>query len=336
MAEMLGKVFRALVFLWVVGSADPLLAQVAVRLAVLQKGYLRWAPTHIGVEVVNLSGEPLLLHSTESKSWLRFLVRRGNLSSPGVLVRQVQPFLQPDLALEPGEIARFRFDLTPFYSIRELGAYVVQAVVSVSDVEGEKDLVSEPVEISVVPGRVIWSADFGGGTIARRCYSLLRHVVGAEELLYALIEVPEEGLVYMCRPLGRLSLGRVPQSAVDALGNWSILFRSGPRQFDYFEFSPNAELLRYERRMQVEEPPRLVGGPGGYTLVGGVQPSQIRQETLKSTQPQFIGAETGEKPTLQQQLPTAQFTERAPRQKRQQKEQQDESASAVQVKRYRS
>lgn len=263
-------------------------SQIALRVVATEKGYMRWAPTLVGVEVINVGGQPLLLQSFEDKSWLRFLIRRGNLSAPGVMVRQVQQFEQPSLALEPGEVARFRFDLTPFYSIRELGPYVVQAVVRLPGMD-DAEVVSDPIEISVVPGRVIWSGDFGGGAISKRKMSLLRHISGAEERLYAQIEAPEEGLVYLCRPLGRLTLGMMPQTGIDALGNWSILFRSGPRLFDYYEFSPNGDLLQYQQLAQVTIPPRLVGGAGGYQVVGGEKPSALVGETLRGTQPGLGG-----------------------------------------------
>jgi hypothetical protein len=327
---------RVLFLLFVALAAVDARAQVGVRVVVLEKGYMRWSPTVVGVEVVNVSGEPLLLRSFENKSWLRFLVRRGNLSAPGTLVRQVQTFEQPDLALEPGERARFRFDLTPFYSIRELGSYVVQAVVRIPGVESEVDLVSEPVEISVVPGRVIWSADYGGGGIPRRKMSLLRHVSGAEERLFAQIEAPDEGLVYLCRPLGRLTLGMAPQAAVDTLGNWSILFRSGPRQFDYFEFTSVGELLQYERLVQVAEPPRLVGGPEGYMVQGGARPEEVREETLRDTQPQFGGrTEAGADAGMAARLP--QPADQKPAQARERRPQRESGdSSGPSVKRHRS
>ncbi len=281
---------RCAFFVWLLcmGWLSCLEAQISLRIVATEKGYMRWSPTLIGVEVLNVGGGPLFLQSYEGRSWLRFLVRRGNLSNPGLMVRQVQEFEQPDLALEPGETARFRFDLTPFYSIRELGPYVVQAVVRLPGAE-DAEVVSDPIEISVVPGRVIWTGDFGGGTITKRRMSLLRHISGAEERLYAQIEAPEEGLVYLCRPIGRLTLGIAPQSAIDALGNWSILFRSGQRTFDYYEFGPNGELLQQEQLVQVTTPPRLVGGPGGYSVVGGEKPSALKEDTLRSTQPGLAG-----------------------------------------------
>ena len=329
---------RALLLVALAVLASESCGQVAVRVVALEKGYMRWSPTLVGVEVVNVSGEELLLRSLENKSWLRFLVRRGNLGAPGMMVRQVQAFEQPDLALDPGESARFRFDLTPFYSIRELGAYVVQAVVRLQQGGEEVELVSEPVEISVVPGRVIWTADFGGGGLTRKRMSLLRHVSGTEERLYAQIEAPDEGLVYLCRPLGRLTLGKMPEAAIDALGNWSILFRSGPRLFDYFEFSHRGELLQYERLVQVNEPPRLVGGPNGYIVEGGARPEEVRQETLRGTQPQF-GSPTEAVSHAGMEPPLPKAADQRPTQTREGRPQRDggdSSGSGASVKRHRS
>lgn len=272
-----------LLFLVLLGFTNHGITQVQVQITRPRVNYLLYEPVVLEVVVKNQGGRVLNLREQQGKSWLRFLVKRSN----GMLARQVQEFFLPPLDLEPGDAARFKFDLMPYYGIRELDSYEVTALVQAPDIEG--DFTSPKVVFSVVRGRSIWNERIGlPDTNEQRTYSLVSQLVEDRIALYAQIESEDKNTVLLCKPLDFLMSGEAPQSEIEIGKSWHVLFRSGADKFHYFNFSLDGQILEQQLYASVETRPRLVAQDGKWTVIGGVSAEQMRSETLSQGQPSEV------------------------------------------------
>lgn len=266
-------------FLTLLGFISHGKSQVQVQIDRPRVNYLLYEPVILEVMVKNQSGKTLELGKQDS-SWLRFLVKRSN----GLLARQVQEFFLPPLTLEPGDSARFKFDLMPYYGIREVDSYEVSALVEAPGSRG--DFTSQKVIFSVVKGTPIWTERIGlPDTNEQRTYSLISQLVEDRVTLYAQIESEDQNTVLLCKPLGFLMSGEKPQSEIEIGNSWHVLFRSGANQFHYFNFSLEGQILKQERYASIETRPRLINQEGKWEVIGGVSAEEMRSETLSQEQP---------------------------------------------------
>ncbi len=254
-------------------------AQVELKIHAPETAYLLFAPILIPVEISNLGGQPLRLETVGGKSWLRFLVMRGGQTA----VMAVREFEQPPVTLEPGDTARFRFDLTPNYKIREMGTYQVQALVRMAGVAG--DLVSKPVEFSVVTGEVMWSQIAGLREGGARKYSLISHFNGDRNEMFAQIEDQEKNVVFSCRSLGQFMSGERPDTRLEPGVGWHVILRSDPATFRYFQMDPGGGLKSQEDFTNVGSRPRLVLEGQRVVVAGGMNAKEAQGETISGTQP---------------------------------------------------
>ncbi|MEZ5404838.1 MAG: hypothetical protein R3F23_01315 [Verrucomicrobiia bacterium] len=262
-----------------------LTAQSQVQLQIVRPrvNYLLYEPIVLEIVVKNESGKTLKFQEQGGQSWLRFLVKRSN----GLLARQARDFSLPPLILEPGDMAKFKFDLVPYYQIREIDSYEVSAVLQSPD--GEGDLISPKVVFSVIKGRAIWSEQRGmPGSNERRTFSLIANLIEDRVTLYAQIESEDNNSVLMCKPLGFLMSGQDPETEIEEGKKWHILFRTGAEQFRYFEFGVDGEMLHQEDYASIETRPRLVNVDGVFRVIGGVNAEQMRGETLSEAQPAAV------------------------------------------------
>ena len=270
-----------LLFLTILSFAYCGIGQVQVQITRPRVNYLLYEPVILEITVKNQGGHVLNLREKKGQSWLRFLVKRSN----GMLARKAQEFFLPPLDLEPGDSARFKFDLMPYYAIRELDSYEVNALVQAPEIEG--DFTSPKVVFSVVRGRSVWRERIGlPDTNEQRTYSLISQLIEDRVALYAQIESEDKNTVLLCKALDFLMSGEAPQSEIEIGKSWHILFRSGADKFHYFNFSLDGQLLEQQLYASVETRPRLMPlEEGKWTVIGGTHAEQMRSETLSEGQP---------------------------------------------------
>jgi hypothetical protein len=261
-------------------AIQPAAAQLQVRIMKPRPTYLQFEPIVLELEVANEGASSVYLSGTGTRPWLRFYVKRTG----GTPVATAADYDQPPVTLGPGQAARFKFNLTPHYNIRELGSYRAQAVVAVPGLGG--DLMSGSVEFALVSGRTIWSQRSADPVTGHsRQYSLITHIASDRTQLYAVVEDPERGLVQMCLPLGNFMETERPECGIEQGVVWHILYRTGPISFAYVRLDQNGGLLEQKAYANVESRPRLIAVGRGYEIVGGVSAASLRGESLRSSQP---------------------------------------------------
>lgn len=266
------------------------LAQLQVEIIEPQANYLLFEPILLKIKIANGTGRVLELKDVGDKGWLRFLVTRGG----AMMVKAAQNFSQPGMVLEPGDVARFTFNLTPHYSLRDPGGYTVQAVVRVPGFSA--DVMSRPTQFNVLRGHEVWSKQVTSPGVAHpRKYSLITHLVRDERqhidraYLYAQVESEAENLVFACRQLGPIVQGDRIDSQFDAAYAWHVLFRSGANTFGYYQFDINGRITEKKEMAKTQTRPRLVAKGGQVEMVGGVSREELGTgDTLTGTQPSAV------------------------------------------------
>lgn len=265
-------------------------AQLQVEIVDPQANYLLYEPILLKIKISNGSGRTMELKDSGDKTWLRFLVTHGG----AMMVKQEKSYSQPGMVLDPGDVARFTFNLTPYYGLRESGAYAVQAVIRVPGFSG--DVISRPRQFNILRGREVWSKIVTPlGASQPRKYSLLTHMVRDEQqgidrnYLYAQVESETENLVFTCRQLGPVVQGDRIESLFDASYGWHVLFRSGANTFGYFEFDVDGRVTEKKEMAKTKVRPRLVTKGGMVELVGGMSREEFGAgDTLTGSQPPAV------------------------------------------------
>lgn len=265
-------------------------AQLQVEIVDPQENYLLFEPILLKIKIANGTGRVVELKDAAGQGWLRFLVTRGG----AMMVKPAQGFSQPGMVLEPGDVARFTFNLTPYYRLRDPGGYSVQAVVRVPGFAG--DVMSRAAQFNVLRGHEVWSKEITAPGVGQpRKYSLITHLVRDEgqrldrAYLYAQVESEAENLVFACRQLGPIVQGERIESLFDAGYGWHVLFRSGANTFGYYQFDIDGKVTEKKDLAKTQTRPRLVAQGGQIELVGGLSREDFGTgDTLTGTQPPAV------------------------------------------------
>lgn len=265
-------------------------AQLQVEIVDPQPNYLLFEPIPLKIKIANGTGRVIELKDVGDKGWLRFLVTRGG----AMMVKPTKSFSQPGMVLEPGDVARFTFNLTPFYALRDPGGYNVQAVVRVPGFNA--DVMSRPAPFNVLRGREVWAKSLTPPGVGHpRKYSLITHLVRDERqrldrsYLYAQVESEAENLVFTCRQLGPIVQGDRIESMFDGGYGWHVLFRSGANTFAYYQFDIDGKVTEQKDLAKTQTRPRLITRGPQIELVGGLSREDFGTgDTLTGTQPPAV------------------------------------------------
>lgn len=267
-------------------AASPAAAQLQVEIVDALPNYLLYEPILLKIRVRNGTGRIVDFEENTAQSWLRFLVMREG----GLMVRPTKEFVQPRMTLEPGDEARFTFNLTPFYGLRDVGAYQVQAVVRVAGLPG--DVLSRPTRFNVLRGHTVWTKEVTPpGIGSPRRFSLITHLVRDPRqrldrtYIFAQVESESENLVFTCRPLGPLMQGDRIESEFDASYGWHVLFRSTGSDYVYCQFDIEGRQVERKELSKAATRPRLMSGGGTIEVVGGLSREEAAGDSLRGTQP---------------------------------------------------
>ena len=104
-------------------------AQVQVGIQIERDQFLLYEPIPVQLTVLNNTGSLLKI----SGDWLSFLVTEQNGSG----IRRDNKLKVDPLELESGSRKKITINITPLYSIRDIGAYHIQGIIEIDGVQYE-------------------------------------------------------------------------------------------------------------------------------------------------------------------------------------------------------
>lgn len=279
-------VFLVLLFS-LAGSA---LGQIQVELKFPRLQYVAYEPVVATIKVTNLAGRAIELRDENSQRWFGFEVTIGD----GRVVAPLGLEGEPPLRMESGQTVTRKINLTPRFSVQELGTYHVRANVFFADLN--KFYYSPSRVFQVGNARAIWQRTVGvpddnPGAGEVRTYSLLTNRFPDHTKLYVRVEDKTTGAVYSVFPLGRLVAIDEPQAELDRANNLHVLYCAAPRTWAYARIGLNGELLAHSTFMETKSRPRLRRAADGAIAVRGgmlerTAPADVKRSGAKlSTRP---------------------------------------------------
>lgn len=243
-------------------------AQIQVDLSFKRLQYVAYEPVIATVRVTNLSGRDLDLQNGGGQNWFGFEVT-------GAESRIIPPLqLQPEgpLHLKAGDTVTRKVDLSPRFSISELGTYHARANIYFADLN--KFYYSPRKVFQVGDARAIWQRTVGvpegqpdaGQT---RTYSLLSNRFPDHTTLYVRVENKSTGVVYSTFPIGRIIISDDPQAELDRANQLHILHCATPRTWAYSRVGLNGQLLAHATFMETKTRPHLQHAADGAIAVTG-------------------------------------------------------------------
>lgn len=254
-------------------------AQLQVELTLHRNLYIRYEPLIVTVNIMNLSGRPLLLSDQGDVPWFGFQIE----SKDGRPVRpRIVGYGKDPVAIGAGETLRRQVNLTPLFSLDEFGRYTIRA--AVYEASQSRYYNSPPVIFEITEGRVLWQENVGHpeDSTARRI-TLLAHRLTESTALYIRITNPEDARVFCTHRLGGLVSYGKPEVELDRNNEAHILQMRAPRNFIYSHIGLNGEIRERKAYEQTSSKPTLRRDANGQVqVVGGslVDPSIKAAEAL--------------------------------------------------------
>jgi hypothetical protein len=241
--------------------------QLTVRVQLEREMLLLYESIPVVVSVRNFSGRPVELHGSGDGSWLDFLVADEAGARIAALGR---PEVPDPVRIGAGETFSYRLNLLPLYDLRARGTYRVQALVE----HAGQRVISPEARFTIIHGREIWKQTVGlpgfdGESEEYRTYSLLARRAERGEVLYVGVADEQRGLVYGMLPLGPVLPMGEPETQLDGDGNLHVLYRSGPRAFEYARVDPFARVHDRAVFSDLLSKPRLLRLADGRVAVRG-------------------------------------------------------------------
>ncbi|MFN2542367.1 MAG: hypothetical protein ABR514_09410 [Chthoniobacterales bacterium] len=254
-------------------------AQLQVELQLKRLQYIAYEPITATLAITNLAGRDVDLHDAGSQAWFGFEIT----GSEGQPIAPVSTeFNQPPLRIEAGKKVTQRINISPLYSVHELGTYHVRAHVYFADLN--KFFYSQGKVFQVTDARPIWQRTVGTAEGGTRTYSLLTNRFPDHTALYVRVEDKESGSVYATYSLGRTIAFDEPHAEIDRTSQLHVLHCAAPRVWAYSRIDPNGALLAHTSFTETKTRPRLVHAEDGNVAVRGgmmeTQSSQAARESL--------------------------------------------------------
>lgn len=260
--------FMKLIFVFALTSLFSF-SQVQIGIQLNRDQFVLYEPIPVQVVVQNNSSGPLELKT----SWLSFIITRPD----GFGVKGEQKIETEPKLLQFNEKKTFTVNITPLYSIREVGQYLVQAVVEVND----QQFVSRTLSCNVANGLRIWSESRPVNDVQRNFQLLRFSPDGTKTLLFVRVEEPSENKVYSTFSLGEVVTYIQPETHFDTEGNLHVLHAQGQGAFRYSRISSGGKLENQsDYRSSNQSRPTLVKSEGIVMVQGGLttkdQPKRAR------------------------------------------------------------
>jgi hypothetical protein len=247
-------------------------AQIQLDLKLARLQYIAYEPVIATVGITNLAGRDVELHDTGEQIWFGFEVT-GSEGQP--IAETHNKLAQPPLQIEAGQHVTQKIDLTPLYSVHDLGLYHVRAYIHFGDLN--RFFYSERKVFEITDARPIWQRTVGvpnesAGAGNVRTYSLLSNRFPDHTGLYVRVEDKDTGIVYATESLGRTISMYEPQAQLDRENQLHVLHCAAPRSWTYTRIGLNGEVLVHSTFLEAKTRPRLFHSPGGEVVVKGGVP----------------------------------------------------------------
>jgi hypothetical protein len=250
-------------------------AQILLDLKLARLQYIAYEPVVATVEITNLAGRDVELRDDEEQAWFGFEVT-GSEGQP--IAATNNRLTQPPLQIEAGKRVTQKINLTPLYSVHDLGIYHVRAYVHFGDLN--RFFYSPRKVFEVTDARPIWQRTVGvpGDSPARgnvRTYSLLSNRFPDHTALYVRVEDKDTGIVYATELLGRTISMYEPQAELDRENQLHVLHCGAPRSWTYTRIGLNGEVLAHSTFLETKTRPRLFHTGGEVVVKGGLSEAAI-------------------------------------------------------------
>ncbi|HAV64163.1 MAG TPA: hypothetical protein DCY13_17580 [Verrucomicrobiales bacterium] len=253
-------------------------AQLRVELLLEQKQYLINESLHIGVRLVNHTGQTLNITGT---NWLSFTVE----DTEGYFVRRVRDTPAPEpFEVESTYMATQWIDIHRAFAFRENASYSLRARVRIE--QWNEDIYSNPVKFEIIRGTKLWEQRFGLPGSGQpnqpeiRKYILQQANYLDELQLYVRVTDESENYVFKVQRLAPMVQVSRPEAQIDTLMQLHVLTQVGRSQFLHLVVDPDANMiLRNTYEGTSRQRPQLRVSPSGSVFVaGGVR--QLRRDDL--------------------------------------------------------
>jgi hypothetical protein len=229
-----------------------------------------YEPVICTVSITNLAGRDLLLVDDARHRWFGFQVETldGRPLPPNS-----ESYSNEPLTIGSGKTIRRSVNLTPMFPITEFGAYRIQAVIFVQELN--RYFSSTSLNIEVTEGRLLWEQTVGvpqGLDLEgkNRTYSLLTHRLPSSTMLYLRVSDKDRGIVFCTTQLGRfLSFGK-PEVLLDSKNEIHVLHNLAPKEFLYSHFNLDGKVQKQQAYQDWGTRPAFARTTeGGISVIGG-------------------------------------------------------------------
>jgi hypothetical protein len=244
-------------------------AQVSLDVKLPQRQFLRNQSLPVMVRIENKSGQSLKIGATPD--WLSFTVE----TQDGKSISPVRDILAGgEFELDASESISKTLDLSEGYDLSRVGSFKLTAFARFPSLNYTAHSATVPFQI--MRGAQIWEEVCGvastSGPPRMIRYSLQQaHHMKDLTLFVRVSEEAEEGQAQLLE-LGPTVSFATPESLIDKNSHLHVLYQSGPRDFDYCEVGPRAQLLSRDSFDRTPSRPHLKPDASGrITIVGGVR-----------------------------------------------------------------
>lgn len=248
-----------------------LVGQVAIQLKLNQKRYLRFESVFAELKIRNYSPNVVMFSDSPGYNGeLKFDIDRPG---GGVLMkRSYEEIPVKGVLLKPGETKTYKYNLSKYYRIFDIGQYRVTAILS--HPSWPTAYKSNTVSFNVGEGLNVVTRIFGvpdpmkPGKTATRKYSIKSAYNGKLKVYYLIVE--DDRMIYQVAPIG-YDVGVGIRYELDGLNRLHILLQANPRIYAYFVFDINGKRILKEIYNKVKHTPQFYRDPknGKITVVGG-------------------------------------------------------------------
>lgn len=227
----------ALLALACVGLAP---AQVSVSLKLGKRNFLAGESVPIEVTLTNLTGTELAYQSTDSSSWIDFIVN-SNRCVP------MTPAGKPAFGavrIPSGRAIVRTVDLAQLYPLTELGNYSVYAIVRPPG-QPRGGIQSNRHLFTINTAKPYWSEKVGvpGSRTKTREFRLIQFNNASKHQLYAQVADGNTGRILTTHHLGEVLMLRKPSVTVDSSLTMHVLYMISPKFWGHARITPDGKFL---------------------------------------------------------------------------------------------
>ena len=263
-----------LVLLLIAVAALKAPAQVAVEVLLDQDQYLPGEAIMASVRISNRSGQPIKFG--EDADWLTFSVesREGQ-----VVPKNADAPVDGEFVLDSPKRATKRVDISPYFTISQMGRYSVVATVKVKG--WDREITSQPKTFNLIEGSHIWEQEFGvpktvkstGGEPEVRKYVLQQaNYLRGQLRFYVKVTDGTGAKVFRTVAVGTALSFSQPDPRLDKNSNLHLLYQSWAKSFTYVVFNPDGELILRRTYDYSQTRPRFdMDADGNISILGGTR-----------------------------------------------------------------